>query len=356
MLLALIASRFRKTNAVRIIVLLLFTLAIMALSFSMNNNISPEAAGIVESLMDSLAAKYPPVRLFSMGIGGDIAAFVAFVVISVLLFLLFSLFVGKYFKKLNAVVTAVFTRRNFKLTEVRTSSAQAALFYKEIKTYFNSALYVLNTAFGMIILLIASAALLIIGLDKVVELLKVPISSDQIAPILPLGVSLIVCMSSTSCSSISMEGKKFWIIRTLPVSSSQVFIAKMGVNLTVTVPVVCLSALVFSLVLKPSSDIALFMFILPFVYCLFISALGLIINLFSPKLEWKNEAAVIKQSAAVMLTMVAGFIASGIPLYFMITLESNMVLPVTTLAVAALTALCYVYLFTFGGKKLAALG
>jgi ABC-2 type transport system permease protein len=355
-LFALIASRFRRTSAARIILLLLFTFAIMAMSFSMNNQISPETAGLIENFMNSLAAKYPPVRVFSLGIGGDIAAFIAFVVISVLLFLLFSLFVGKFFKRLNTVVTAIHTKGNFRLTEVRASSAQAALFFKEIKTYFNSALYVLNTSFGLIILLIASVAALIMGIEKVMKLVNVPISPDQIAPVLPLAISLIVCMSSTSCSSISMEGVRFWIIRTLPVSPAQVFKAKMGVNLAITVPVVILSALAFSVVLKPPLDITLFMFITPFIYCLFISAVGLIINLFAPKLEWKNEAAVIKQSAAVLVTMLIGFVVSGIPLYFMITSGGTMVLLVTTLAAALLTALCYVYLFAFGGKKFASLG
>jgi ABC-2 type transport system permease protein len=354
-LLALIASRFRKSNAARIVVLLLFSFGIMAMSFSMNGAMSSETAGMLQRFMDSLAAKYPPVKIFSLGIGGNLAAFAAFVIVSVLLFLLFSLFVGKYFKKLNTIVTAVYTRGNYKLSEVKTSSAQTALYFKEIKTYFSSALYVLNTSFGLIILLLASAALLILGLDRLMELVKMQLPTEQLMPILPLALSLIVSMSSTSCSAISMEGSRFWIIRTLPVSPGQIFRAKMAVNLTITVPVVILSALIFSLVLRPEPELMLFFFVTPLVYCFFISAFGLIINLFSPKLSWKNEAAVIKQSAAVLLTMLGGLISSGVPLYFMISAGGTGVLGLTTLAIALLTVLCYGYLYKFGGKKLASL-
>jgi hypothetical protein len=64
---------------------------------------------------------------------------------------------------------------------------------------------------------------------------------------------------------------------------------------------------------------------------------------------------VIKQSAAVLLTMLGGLISSGVPLYFMISAGGTGVLGLTTLAIALLTVLCYGYLYKFGGKKLASL-
>jgi ABC-2 type transport system permease protein len=94
------------------------------------------------------------------------------------------------------------------------------------------------------------------------------------------------------------------------------------------------------------------MFLTPLAYCLFTSVVGLTINLFTPKLKWKNEAEVIKQSSSVLFTMLIGFAASGLPLYFMFTTGSIKIMMATTVAVLLVAVLLLIYLMRYGGKKL----
>ena len=48
---------------------------------------------------------------------------------------------------------------------------------------------------------------------------------------------------------------------------------------------------------------SLLVIIVPIVFTVFEALLGLLINLWKPKFDWINETVVVKQSAAVMITM-----------------------------------------------------
>lgn len=350
-LISIATARFRRANAARTILLFLFSFLIMAISFAMQN-VTADAAEFLKNTMLSLYRRYPPVMLYAKALSGDILNTFYFIAVSLVLFVLFSLTVGKIFNKVNTKITAVYTRRSYKLTGIRKSGVQSALFIKELKTYFSSALYVLNTAFGMIILLIASVAVIVLGPEGLENILKVSLPTTLIADIMPFAICLIISLSSSSAVSVSIEGSRFWLLKTLPVSHRHIFIAKIGVNLAITVPVTIISAVLFSLALKPGTATVVFMFLTPLIYCLFISAAGLTVNLFTPKLKWKNEAEVIKQSSSVLFTMLIGFAASGLPLYLMLTTGSIKALIVSTAAAAFVSVLLLVYLMRFGGKKL----
>ena len=52
--------------------------------------------------------------------------------------------------------------------------------------------------------------------------------------------------------------------------------------------------------------------LLPQLFNLLIGQIGLAINLKMPNLNWSNEAAAVKQSAGVLLTMLVGFCYSAV--------------------------------------------
>lgn len=121
--------------------------------------------------------------------------------------------------------------------------------------------------------------------------------------IISLTSVLASTLSSTTSASISMEGRSLWIYKTVPIDTMTVFNAKLSVNIVIFVPVVLIYTIVMSV-----------MFGLPALYCvaisllavssvLFVTVMGLINNLFKPKLNWVNEAQAVKQSASVMITM-----------------------------------------------------
>lgn len=185
------------------------------------------------------------------------------------------------------------------------------LLKKEFATYFSSPAYVTNTILGPIGVVILSIVFCIFGNEIILTL---GISQMEIAGIVLIIFCLLSSMTLISCCSISLEGKNFWIIKTTPINKKAFVFSKVFVNfiiLGITLLISCLILVVFS-ILSPLE--VCFVFLSSIVYAFTFSGLGVVINLFFPKMEFTDETQVVKQSMATLLAMLGGFLLSLIPL------------------------------------------
>ncbi|HOE15426.1 MAG TPA: hypothetical protein PLH82_01915, partial [Candidatus Paceibacterota bacterium] len=122
-----------------------------------------------------------------------------------------------------------------------------------------------------------------------------------------MGYFIITITSTTSCT-ISLEGKQFWIIKSAPVKTENVFIAKALINIVSALPFL-LIAIVLAIFLVKFSLIQILIYAtVVLLGLLLITNLGLLINLFLPKMVWDQEVKVVKQSASVVVLMLLSFI------------------------------------------------
>lgn len=129
------------------------------------------------------------------------------------------------------------------------SSLLKALYIKEIKRYFASNIYVLNTLIGYILMVAIAVMLAFTGIDKLEgyltmsggEPLTLPFPLGNLVPFL---LSLMLMMGSTTASSISMEGKQWWIPKSLPIPARTILDSKMLVGLSLMLPAVLISGAV----------------------------------------------------------------------------------------------------------------
>ena len=187
-----------------------------------------------------------------------------------------------------------------------------ALYKKEILRYFSSPSYVLNTSIFAIALILFSLAILFVSPDQIEAFLEIPNFSIWISKFTPLVVSTLVALTCTTSISFSLEGKNIWILKTLPVETSKIYISKVLVNLSITLPSLIIANIIFIIKLNLSFFDGMFLFITPTIYTLFSSCLGLLINLKFPNYDWKNEITVIRQSLSVILTLLFNIISVGI--------------------------------------------
>ena len=94
-------------------------------------------------------------------------------------------------------------------------------------------------------------------------------------------------------------------------------------------------------------------------FVLLLAALGLALGTLRADLHWTNETAPIKQSVAVMLTLLLGWVLALIPGGGYLLLSGQISLPVWLALVAAAyglaAALLLVWLKTDGARRFAAL-
>jgi ABC-2 type transport system permease protein len=347
-IIAYAASKFRYSNILNIIFSMGLLGAIVAMSFTMSDS-GQELVDMSKALTGQVNSMYPLATMYTEAVvHTDIGAFALFLAISILAFLLYTLIVQKIFKKMNTAIMTGRNRVNYKMGELKIASPLKALYVKELKRYFSSPLYVLNTGIGIVFLTFGAIAIIFVDLDK---LLGDPQAAASLMKSGPMFVSFCVIMSCTTMASISLEGKNLWIIKSIPVAPKTIYLAKVAVNLTVIAPAI-LDAIIIGMILKIGFLQTLFMVLVAIACAFFTSFFGLIMNLLLPNFNWTTEALVIKQSAASMIAIFTGIGVVGIQFLFLLILPSATIAYLSyCLLIAIIDIVLYRILMTYGKRR-----
>ncbi len=206
---------------------------------------------------------------------------------------------------------------------------------KEIKRLFAGVNYALNTLFGVVIVLVLGVASLFFG-DQIMSFLQQEMGG-MIAGELVIVVLILfaIMMTTTSAVSLSLEGKKLWVIKSLPIEPYKVMYSKVLLNMVLIVPIVFFGTILFGI----SSQIILVnqlsMILLFLSFGAAISLLYAIVNMLVPKFEFSNEVEVVKQSLSIIIAIFAGFSMLAINglLYFYAFIDMNLAIAFLLLAV-----------------------
>ena len=341
-----VSSRMKHKNMVSILLLMGLTIGILLLSMGTSYGqitVSEELLQNMAALMaQQVYGMYPPARLFTSGVvEGNIPAFLAFAGISLGTFLILAALIQWKFVAICTALNARVAKKNYKMQELAQNSPLKALYLRELKRYFSSVIYVCNTLIGYLLMVIAAAAFFVVGVEKMEQAMGMP---GSLIRILPIVLAFMCSLSSTTTSSISMEGRQWWLVRSLPVSTGQVFGSKMLVNLTMAFPCYMISVILLLLSLGGLSADSLWVVVVPLVYILFGTVAGITINCKMPIFEWEAESAVVKQSGAMFTAMAVDFVIVLVPMAVLFALPSvsvHLVMGGTSAVLLGVTAVLY---------------
>lgn len=297
-----ISSRFKHKNIVTIVVGMIAFLLIMLVSINMQNYINAFIANS-DSIVKGLSSIYiPAMYLKEALVNYDIVSLMKFALISIIPFVIFIIIFSKTFKTINGKLGESYKKANYKVVKLEKSSVTRALVNQELRRYFATPIYVMNTAVGMVLLVGASIATLFINKETLATFLGYP----EIVNMLPIGIlAVLVFTIGLSCitnSSISLEGNRLWILKSLPIAPNDIFKGKIITNLIITIPASIIANIIFYIGLKFEIKYLIFNLVISIIFAIISAVLGLIINLYFPKMEWTNPTIVVKQSASVMIT------------------------------------------------------
>ena len=340
-----ISSRIKHKTLFTVVISLIATLGALLLSMGARNVDQVVISDISVTMTEQTNKIYPISSLYTSAIvHGNILAFLEFIVFSVVLFIIFVTIVSWKYVSINSAITSHATKSNYVLAEFKTASPLKALYKKEIGRYLSSALYIMNTGIGYILMIIMSASILFINPDKLEISLQISGLKTMLITLAPLIISSMACLMSTTVSSISLEGKQWWIATSLPVETKVVFDSKILVNLTLAIPSTLLSSTLLAFALRFDIFSYLLLYITPITYVLFVSVLGITINANMPSFNWDNEAYVIKQSGATLIAMLIGMISFAIPFILVFCVKSvpaNIITLITTIVLLVITGFLY---------------
>lgn len=342
-----ISSRFKRANIINIVLSFVLMTGIIYITSN------PSYLGNFSNL-NNLNKIYPLTGYFSNAVVKyDLTSLLLFVGISTVIFIIFVVIISSKFKNINTALTSKKVVSNYKIREIKVSSQFQALYKKELRRYFSSAIYVLNTAFGVVALIILSFGSLIMGFDKIGMILEIPNLSVIINEVAPMAVSIFIAISCTTACSVSFEGSNLWIAKTMPIKTETVLFSKVAVNLTILIPAALIGSTTVSIILKLDLVRIILLYITPLNYAFFISFAGLIVNLKLPKLNWVTEASVVKQSSATLSAMIISIVSVVVPIFIMVKFtefKGYVVMLSINIILVLINVILYRYIQTKGVK------
>ncbi|XID93732.1 hypothetical protein ACF3MZ_04155 [Paenibacillaceae bacterium WGS1546] len=192
---------------------------------------------------------------------------------------------------------------------------------KERSLFFREPVYVINGLFGIVLppLMLPLAFSSGSSGEDAVTVREMAEQEPFFATLLALGVIVATsAINAVAPSSVSREGGQFWICRMIPVPWHIQVSAKLAFAFALSCCGLVMNSLIFWLYFGFSPTQVVIIFIIGFLYGALWSAIGVLIDVGRPKLDWVNKSEAIKQNLNVVLAMLVSFGLIGL-LYVLLT-------------------------------------
>lgn len=316
-------AKLKHRNIVTSIISMLFLVGLIVGVYALGLSSGDDSQSGVTIGLGALEENFFYVTFFSKAMEGDWLYFLYWVLISLGSYLVFFFFTSWRFVPICLSLQKSYSRKNFKMKGQKEGSALKAFFKKDLKMYFNSRAYLINTIFGYVMMLLG-AVLIAVFKDNIASLFNE--TSPDLGPSLlaatfdaaiPVMAGLGTIWSTITTLSLSYEGKQWWISETLPVRAKTVYDSKLLLNFAVAAPFYLLSFIIYASTCFSYLSVwgYVYAFLYPLAYIIFGAVLGLVINIRYPRFDWNNETDLVKTSGSVAFTMLIGLLIALPPIF-----------------------------------------
>jgi ABC-2 type transport system permease protein len=245
------------------------------------------------------------------------------------------------------------TKKKYIEKEHKNKSPLATLVAKELKMYFSIPIYILNTSFGVVLMFFASIATLFYDKAALLKMMEIDITSLPVYLVVIAVIAFTIPLSNTSACSISIEGKNFWILKTMPIKIKDIFLSKIILNMLIVLPLMIIDIIIFAISFKLTIMQVLTAIVFTIILNVACSIFGVIINLKFPRLDFVSYTHVVKQSFSVFLGIFVPLIlclALG-GLYFALKMSIDTYILLVFALLCAIIVLQYNILKSWGIKR-----
>lgn len=306
---AVIASKFKKNGFVGTVIMFIVYLGLFAGIMALNFMDALENFALIATeLTEGINSIYPFAATYtSAAVNQDMRSIFMFAGSAIVILITMAVLVSTWFKSIHTMLISSRKGAAYKMKPLKTASQMSALYKNELKRFLHTPIYVFNMGFGIIMAIVLCIAAAVAGGEMIEELFAIKEIAQMIGTLVPFILSLILTMACTSCCSVSLEGKSLYIAKSIPVSTKKIFKSKLLLNLSLTVPTSLICSAILRAVMPLDIPLTVLLFVVPLAFCLFSAHLGLAANLWFPKMNWKAETEVVKQSASSFVGLLGCF-------------------------------------------------
>ena len=314
-----ISVKFKRKNIVQTVLSMFLLLGIFYLSFNMNNLVTKlvNNSSNINNLIQKL---YYPVSLYyDLVMSFNVKDLISFVTIHIGSLALIILILNRIYFKINSNSRAVKTGYSRGKYSFKPRNQIVTFIRKELSKFVSSPVFFTNSWFG-ILLFIVGCITITIKFDSISTIIisTMEITKSEVSNYIPVIIfSLIIFssfMTSITSSMISLEGKSFNILKSLPVKPQKIIYSKILAAVLLMVPFLLIGDIIvfikFKLSLLEMLILLLASILLPFIS----ETIGIIVNLKFPKMNALNDSEVVKQSMSSFVSVLCGMLLTIISL------------------------------------------
>ena len=318
------SMKFKNRNIAQTIITFLMLLLIFYASFNLENlinNISQNAFSINEIITKI----YFPIRLYiQLVIDFSIINLISFAIFNLAVFVVSILIFSKLYFKINSNIKAIqiggVNRNKTNIYKVTANKQIKSLIKKEFNRFINTPVFVINSSFG-VILFIAGCIMATIKFDEVLSNFSgnMLIYAGLIKAYIPVILFGFICvsslLSSITSSMISLEGKSFSILKSLPIKPFKIILAKILTALIIILPFLIIGDIIVFIKFSFSLIQIIMILVSSIIVPLVAETIGILVNLKYPKMDAENDTEVVKQSLSSGIAVFCGMILSGLSIF-----------------------------------------
>lgn len=352
-----LASKFKGKNIVQTVLTVILLLGIMYLSFNAEKFIQ-DIANNASSINDFITKIYYPAGAYIELITEfSILKLLEFIAVNTVLFIATIMLIGKVYFNINSSVKSIKIGNLTQKYEVKTSNPIIALIKKEFKRFINSTVFVTNAGFGLVLFILA-CVLLVVKLEDFINAIiqiKPDITADYIKNNISIILFALICfssfMTSITSSMISLEGKSFNILKSLPVKPYTIIKAKVLTAIIIMIPCILIGDIIVFLKFKFDLLSIVLILIASVLFPALTETIGIMVNLKYPRMDAKNDTEVVKQSMSSAISVFIGMGLLGITGFSLFkVLETGMKSNIIMIIFIAVYAMIYAVLLTVLNK------
>ena len=305
-IISLISSRVKHKQVAQVIMMLF--------AFALYMVIYPNIGNFVSFAMeepDKVAAvmgRIYPFYAFGRGCEGDILMLLLFAAASLALgylayFLLQRNFIGVITRSKSG------KKAVYKAGRTKVRGSHTALVYKEIRRFTQSAVYMFNAGLGLLLMIAFGIMMIVLKFNGIMSLEfgGFTLTDGIFSALMAAAVMFIASMTDISAPSVSLENRMLWILRSSPVSGKEVLTAKADAHLIISLPFLAVTSVLCAVALQDIPG-GMLIFVAGAAGTAVIAHLGVIMNMLFPRFDVESDTQIIKQSGAVLFTMLIGFV------------------------------------------------
>ena len=352
-----ISSKFRFKNLAQIVTTIILLLIIFYFSFNTQgliNNFGEKATSI-----NNIITKiyYPCNAYVKMVTNFRIGNLLLFIFINTLLFVITILGLSKIYFKINSNVKGIKIGTNKKDYVIKKNKPIISLIKKELKKFGSSPVFITNTGFGLVLFVIG-IIYITINFDKVATSISLEgnISLNEIRNYMPIILYGFICftsfMTSITSSMISLEGKSFSILKSLPVKPITIILSKVLMAVLVMITLILIGDIIIFIKFNFNMLEILLIIIGTILFPLVAETIGIIINLKYPKMDAENDTEVVKQSMSSMIAVFIGMAVAALSVFGLVCgikigLSNTLLLTISNF----IFVIIFIILFIYVNKK-----